>query len=204
MTHRPSRVPIILASASPRRRELLAGVGFRVTVQPVALDESARPGESGVTLSRRLARAKALAVAARFPRAAVLGADTVVLVRGRLLGKPRNAAEARQMLRRLSGRWHDVVTSVVLVTPGGRRWTASARTRVKFARLTAGEIRRYAAGAEPHDKAGAYALQGAAAWFIEEIRGSASNVIGLPLETVRRVMARARLSAPSLAPRTRG
>ncbi len=192
------RAPIVLASASPRRRDLLASVGFRVRVQPVTLDETALPGESGVALSRRLARKKAFAAAVRSPRAVVLGADTVVLVRGRTLGKPRSAAEARTMLTRLSGRWHDVVTSVALVIPGGRRRTASARTRVRFARLTAAEIRRYALGAEPRDKAGAYALQGAAAWFIAEIRGSASNVIGLPLETVRSLMLQAGLPAPAL------
>lgn len=105
------------------------------------------------------------------------------------------------MLRRLSGRWHEVVTNVVLIAPTGRTLAAESRTRVRFSRLTSAEIARYANGTEPRDKAGAYALQGAAAWFVAKIQGSASNVIGLPLEQVRRLVARARLPAPTLAPR---
>jgi septum formation protein len=180
---------------------LLASVGLPVVVRGVAVDESPKPGESGSALSRRLARRKATLVAARFPGRTVLGADTVVVVRGRILGKPRDFSEARAMLATLSGGWHEVVTSVALVAPDGRLLTAQAMTRVRLARLTFADIARYAASREPYDKAGAYALQGAAGWFVEEIRGSASNVIGLPLEKVRRLLTRAGLPAPALRPR---
>jgi septum formation protein len=191
---------IVLASASPRRRALLEGVGLPIRVHAVDVDESPREGEPARDLAVRLAVAKAEAVAARFPGRPVLGADTVVVTDGKALGKPGSVDEARSMLRLLSGRWHEVVTGVALVLPGGTTLVDHAVTRVRFASLEAWEIDAYAAGAEPHDKAGAYALQGAAGWFIEEVRGSVSNVVGLPLEKVRALFRAAGLDGPSLDP----
>lgn len=189
---------LVLASASPRRRELLERVGFAVEVLVVDVDETALPGEGGLALARRLAEAKARAAAPARPGRFVLGADTVVMARGRALGKPRDEAEARSMLEHLSGHWHAVVTAVALVHPGGAVRVEHALTRVRFAVLTAAEIARYAAGDEPYDKAGGYALQGIAAWFVEEVRGSVTNVIGLPLELVRRLLDEAGAASPPL------
>lgn len=198
MTHRdPRERPLLLASSSPRRRELLRRVGLRFRSVAVDVDERWRAGESPARGVRRLAAAKAAAAAERFPRCDVLAADTIVAVAGQVLGKPRGRAEAAEMLRALSGDWHEVLTGVVLRVPGRRPLTAHARTRVRFVSLTAEEIERYLASDEPYDKAGAYAIQGAAGWFVAEVRGSVSNVIGLPLETVRELFLRAGRSAPS-------
>ncbi len=190
--------PLVLASASPRRVELLRATGLTVDVHPVEIDETPLEGEPGAATALRLARLKAAAAAARLPGRAVLGADTVVVADGLTLGKPSGPAEARAMLARLSGRWHEVVTGVALIVPGGRELFEAATTRVLFAALDAAEIDAYAAGPEPLDKAGAYAVQGAAAWFVEALEGSASNVIGLPLATVRRLFRSGGLPAPPL------
>ncbi|MDH3285912.1 MAG: Maf family protein [Acidobacteriota bacterium] len=190
--------PMILASRSPRRLQLLRMVGLRPLVRVPCVDESPRPRESGRAVVVRLAESKAMDVARRHPRAFVLAADSLVLVAGQMLGKPSGREDARRMLGLLSGGWHQVVTGVALVRPARSCLVAISRTRVRFASLTPEEIRRYAAGDEPYDKAGAYAIQGAAGWFVEEIRGSLSNVIGLPLEEVRRLLAEARFPLPSL------
>jgi len=189
---------VVLASASPRRRELLERLGLVLDVAPVDVDESARPGETPDALARRLARAKALAAGARAEGRPVLAADTIVVVDGVVLGKPRDEGDACRMLQSLSGRWHEVLTGVALLLPDGRVLDALARTAVRFAELREEEIRRYAGSREPYDKAGAYALQGIAAWFVEEVRGSVTNVIGLPLEETRRLFAAAGLPLPPL------
>lgn len=189
---------LVLASASPRRLELLRSVGFSPEVLPVDVDESLRPGEGPLPLARRLARAKAQAAVRAAPGRAVLGADTVVVAGDETLGKPTDRDDARRMLRALSGRWHEVVTAIALVTPRGDLVEDHSVTRVRFAELTDDEIERYVDGPEPYDKAGAYAIQGAAAWFIAEIAGSATNVIGLPLERVRSVFAASGLPMPPL------
>ncbi len=187
-----SGVPrLVLASASPRRRELLATLGLVFEVRPSDLDETPRPGEAPEALAIRLALAKARAVA----RAGelVLGADTVVALGDEPLGKPADAAEARAMLTRLSGRSHQVWTGVALVETGpGRQRTAAgaARTEVDFRPLDAAEIDAYVASGEPLDRAGAYAIQGGAAGFAERLEGSWSNVVGLPLETLPGLFAR--------------
>ncbi|RMG44765.1 MAG: septum formation protein Maf [Acidobacteria bacterium] len=188
--------PLVLASRSPRRRELLRRVGLTFRTASVSVDENLRPRESGRAAARRLARAKALAAAARWPGCDVLAADTLVLVDGSVLGKPAGREEARRMLRALSGRWHRVVTGVTLLTAEGHLHEGLACSRVRFARLTRAEIDGYTATAEPYDKAGAYAIQGAAAWFVAEVRGSVSNVIGLPLEVVRDLFRSARRPPP--------
>lgn len=172
---------LVLASGSPRRREMLAALGLELVVRPVDLDESALPGERPEVYVRRLALAKARARCA--PGEAVLAADTVVAVEGALLGKPRDADDARAMLAHLAGREHEVFTGVALVLGGEPRREASTveRTAVVFAPLAAAEIDWYVASGEPMDKAGAYGIQGRAAVFIEEIHGSHSGIVGLPL-----------------------
>lgn len=185
---RPESAPserLVLASASPRRSELLRAVGLAFDVAPAGIDERVAEGERAAVAAVRLAEQKARHAAARHPGRPVLGADTVVDAGGELLGKPADADEARAMLRALSGRWHEVVTGIALVVPGAGAATSCAVTRVKFAELSDDEIERYVRGGEPFGKAGAYAIQGAGGWFVEEIRGSASNVIGLPLDRVR-------------------
>ncbi|MGH9481588.1 MAG: Maf family protein [Terriglobales bacterium] len=180
MTASPS---IILASASPRRGELLAAAGFAVEVCPATVDESVLADEAPAAYVLRLAQAKARAV----PSGAglVLGADTAVVVESEILGKPAGDAEARAMLTRLAGRDHQVLTGVCLRRArDGREACAVEATRVWLTPLTPEEIAEYVASGEPRDKAGAYAIQGRAARFIPRIEGSYSNVVGLPLATV--------------------
>jgi len=190
---------LVLASASPRRREILEAVGLDLRVLPVNVDESPRTGEDPAEFVLRLARAKALAVspgeAGGLP---VLGADTAVVLDGAILGKPASREEARGMLQALAGRVHEVLTGVALVLPGGGVLDGVERTRVRFAPLREEEIERYLDGVEPWDKAGAYGIQGAAGWFVTRIEGSVSNVIGLPLSLVRELWLRAGLPLPTL------
>lgn len=180
--------PLVLASASPRRAALLAEAGLAFEVLPVDLDESVRPGETPETHVRRLAEAKARAGLARRPSARVLGADTVVVLDGGMLGKPRDDTEARTMLRALAGRAHEVLTGVALVSAAGAACEV-ARTRVWFRPLSQAEIDAYVRSGEPADKAGAYGIQGGAARFVERLEGSYTNVVGLPMEIVRRLLA---------------
>jgi len=177
---------LILASQSPRRRQLLAGAGFEFLVRPADVDESWRPGEDPVTHVKRLARDKARAVAAG-PDDVVLGADTVVVVDGEILGKPADAADAARMLRRLSGRAHQVYTGVCLKR-GALELLDCEVTLVRFAALSEREIAEYVASDEPLDKAGAYAVQGLASKFIERIEGCYFNVVGLPVARVYRLL----------------
>jgi septum formation protein len=172
---------LILASASPRRRELLAAASVVVDVDPVGVDESRLDAETPAVYVERVARLKADAGAARQPGAVVIGADTAVVLGDEVFGKPRDTADAAAMLRRLSGRTHEVLTGVALVSPTSRR-SFVERTAVVMRALSDQEIEQYVASGEPLDKAGAYAIQGGAASFIVEIRGSYSNVVGLPVE----------------------
>jgi septum formation protein len=177
--------PLILASASPRRADLLRAAGIRFEVVAADVDERQHPGEDAQTYVRRLATAKATHVAAAHGGRPVLGADTTVVVDGEVLGKPRNAAEAASMLERLSGRSHEVLTGVCLIGAEGRADTAVASTTVEFRQLTASEIDTYVASGEPMDKAGAYAIQGGAGRFVTRIDGDHDNVVGLPVALIQ-------------------
>lgn len=176
-------MPLVLASASPRRAELLTAAGFAFTVAHADIDETPRPGEAPAAYVQRLAVGKAQAVAARQPEALVLGADTTVVVDGDILAKPADAADAAAMLRRLAGRAHEVLTGVALAGPAATR-VALGTTRVWFAPMTEADIATYVATGEPMDKAGAYGIQGWAARFVTRIEGSYSNVVGLPVAVV--------------------
>jgi len=180
------RPRLVLASASPRRRELLAGLGLEFTVRPVDLDETPEPGEDPRAYVARLAREKA-AAAAR-PGELVLAADTVVVIVGTLLGKPEGPEEARRMLAQIAGRVHTVLTGVELIL-GERRAAAVSESRVRLAELDAERIAWYVATGEPLDKAGSYAVQGLGALFVEAVEGNYTNVVGLPLPEVYRLFA---------------
>ena len=173
---------LILASHSPRRREILAQAGIPFVVKPAGVMEELLPGEDAGSHVRRLARLKAEAVRGG-PEDIVLGADTVVVVDEEILGKPADAVQAAQMLRRLSGREHLVVTGICLKAPSARVVDAES-TRVRLVRLSEQEIQGYVASGEPLDKAGAYAIQGLASKFIDRVEGCYFNVVGLPVALV--------------------
>jgi septum formation protein len=178
---------LVLASASPRRAEILRAVAWPFEKLAVDIDESRREGEGAVAYVERLAREKAEAAAAQTGAGRlVLGADTVVVVGDEILGKPANEEDAGRMLRLLGGRWHEVLTGVALVRGGetAPRRVAHEKSRVRFAELSEAEINWYVQTGEPLDKAGAYAVQGRAALFIEEISGDYWNVVGLPIQLV--------------------
>jgi septum formation protein len=180
----PTRA-LILASASPRRSELLRLAGLTFTTRPVGLDETALPGEEPAALAARLARAKAAALPAPAEPALILGADTVVILAGRVLGKPADATEARVMLRLLAGRTHEVITAVAArATPEETFTLEHATSRVRFTPMTDEEIDWYGATGEGLDKAGGYAVQGRGGLFVAALEGSYTNVIGLPMEQV--------------------
>jgi septum formation protein len=180
---------LILASASPRRAELLRQIGVEFAVQASDVPEEVLRSEDGVAFALRLAREKAKAVARLRPGSWVLGADTVVLLDGEILGKPIDVEDAKSMLRRLSGRGHRVVTGFALVAPPGEIVHDEAvQSRVEFRALSEVEIDAYVAAGESLDKAGAYGIQGAAGAFVERVTGSYSNIVGLPLEEVRRAL----------------
>jgi septum formation protein len=180
---------LVLASASPRRREILANAGFAFVVRPAhGVDETVRAGESPEAYVRRLAREKALAA----PRGAdeiVLAADTTVVLDGEILGKPEDAAEATRMLARLAGRAHEVWTGICLLGAGFEVVDA-ARSRVWFLDLSPAEIAAYIASGEPWDKAGGYGIQGLASKFVDRIEGCYFNVMGLPVSLVYRHLRR--------------
>ena len=177
---------LILASQSPRRQEILSRAGIRFILRPAEISEERMGDENPREHVGRLARLKAEAVAAA-PEAAVLGADTVVVIESRILGKPANAEQAAWMLRQLSGREHEVLTGVCLRT-GGRCIVEVESTRVRFVPLSEREIADYVASGEPMDKAGAYAIQGLASKFVERIEGDYFNVMGLPVALVYRLL----------------
>ncbi len=175
---------ILLASKSPRRRELLAQIGVAFEVCESDAEELTGAGCEPLAIVTENAKRKALAVAKLHPNVPVLGADTVVSLEGEIFGKPRDEAEAKKMLRALSGRDHLVTTGLALAVRG-ELYTTAATTRVYFDKLTEEEIAAYVASGEPLDKAGAYGIQGRAAAFIPRIEGSYTNVVGLPLNTLR-------------------
>ncbi len=189
---------LILASASPRRQELLRSAGIPFTVQAANIHETPLAGESARDCAERLAREKALAVFQSNPQQCVLGADTIVVVDDVVLGKPRDADDAARMLRLLSGRTHAVITGVCVVGPvasgqsvAGRQWSVASNIKstsetalVTMCEISEEEIRCYIATGEPMDKAGAYAIQGVASRWIPRIEGDYSNVVGLPVALV--------------------
>jgi len=180
-------VPLVLASASPRRAELLKAAGIGFDVIPADVDEAMDPEDTPAGYVRRVAQLKAEAVIPFAPGRTILAADTVVVVDNEVLGKPADAADARRMLRLLSGREHTVMTAVCLVNPAaesGRIQTRVARTTVEWAPLSDEDVDWYVASGEPMDKAGAYAIQGLASRFVTRIDGSYSNVVGLPVAVV--------------------
>ena len=190
---------LILASASPRRAEILRDAGFDFEVRPCAVDESLRPGESPAAHVERLAREKAVAAAGMEGTGIIIAADTVVVANRKILGKPASRADARRMLRALSGRTHQVLTGIAILKlfqpPGmnskrrvGFLSSAVETTRVTFARLNRREIEEYVASGEPHDKAGAYAVQGRGGRFVTRIEGCYFNVVGLPLAHLSRML----------------
>jgi septum formation protein len=186
-----SSSPVLrLASASPRRRELLAQIGVRHAVAVADVDESARDGEAVSAYVERVARAKAEAIWERGCDLPVLGADTTVVLGDVSLGKPRDRAQGLSMLEALAGREHRVLTAVALVTAAGTRCLTSAST-VRMRASTAQERERYWETGEPRDKAGGYAIQGLGAVFIESLQGSYSGVMGLPLFETARLLAAA-------------
>jgi septum formation protein len=185
---------LVLASASPRRQELLRNAGISFSVHPTNIPEVPRPGESPRDCAERLAREKALAAYHQQPDRLVLGADTMVVVDGEILGKPRDDADAMRMLRLLSGRTHQVTTGVCLIGPRlrtenqqlgtGFEDTRSETTLVTMTNLSHEDIRSYIASGEPMDKAGGYAIQGIASRWIPRIEGDYFNVVGLPVSLV--------------------
>ena len=182
-------MPLILASASPRRAELLRNAGISFTVEPAHIPEQPLPGEPPLQYAQRLARDKARAVYARHSDDVVLGADTVVVVDEHLLEKPQDATDAARMLSLLSGRAHQVITGVCLVAKGYEK-TEAETTEVRFSVLSESEIANYVQTGEPMDKAGAYAIQGMASRWVERIDGCYFNVVGLPVPRLYRMLHR--------------
>jgi septum formation protein len=187
---------LVLASASPRRQELLRRASIEFTVQPANIDETPLANEPPRDYAERLAREKALAVSSTQPATYILGADTIVVIDDQILGKPRDADDAARMLRLLSGRTHAVVTGVCLVSPAAscqlplanRTKTASETTLVTMDEISDAEIRSYVATGEPMDKAGAYAIQGIASRWIPSIEGDYCNVVGLPVALIYKML----------------
>ena len=180
----PPSLRLVLASASPRRRDLLAQIGLTPVIEAADIDEAPRKRELPAVLVRRLARAKAAPVAARHPGAAVLAADTVVACGRRILPKAESEAEARACLELLSGRRHRVYGGICLIAPDGRVAERVVDTGVIFRRLNEADIAAYLAAGEWRGKAGGYAIQGRAAAFVRSLSGSYTNVVGLDLYTV--------------------
>lgn len=178
---------LILASASPRRRELLAQAGVRFDVLPAHIDETRWPGEDPASYVQRLALEKARAIHAVHPEALVLGADTTVELDGHAFEKPADRADAERMLRALSGRTHNVHTGLALLSASAER-THIETTSVTFSAISEADLQHYLATAEPYDKAGAYGIQGYAARWIPRIQGDYFNVVGLPLAATVRLL----------------
>ncbi|HEY1271293.1 MAG TPA: Maf family protein [Terriglobales bacterium] len=195
---------LILASASPRRQELLRSAGIEFKVHPTDIPEVPQAGEPPVACAQRLAQEKAEAIAAQYPGDVILGADTIVVVDREMLGKPRDAADAARMLRLLSGRAHEVITGVCLLGTqpagsGGSPFTdtRAETTKVVMDPLTEQDIALYVASGEPMDKAGAYAIQGIASRWISRIEGDYSTVVGLPVAVVYRMLVAHRINLAS-------
>jgi len=185
MMSKSNQLEIVLASASPRRKQLLEQLGFQVRVYPSAFIEERPPDQNFITHVRDMARKKALPAAHAFPDDLIIAADTLVILENEPLGKPTDAAEAVTMLRRLSDRWHQVVTGFCLMKQTEQvQIIDHATTDVHFYPLTANEIDDYVLTGEPLDKAGAYGIQGLGAKFVQEVRGCYFNVVGLPIGMV--------------------
>jgi septum formation protein len=200
-TAESAAAPLVLASASPRRREILAQAGLRFEVMPAEIDETPVPGESPAGLVERLAREKALAVAQRLPtrpRRLVLGSDTIVIAPdGDVLGKPRDADHAVEQLARLAGHWHRVMTAIAVARSGGGEPRSQVVvTRVRMRPAGRDELVEYVAVGESFDKAGGYAIQGEGRRFVVGLEGSHSNVIGLPLEETLALLAASGIPGP--------
>ena len=180
-------MPIVLASASPRRQELLKDAGIEFVARPANIEEVQRPGEDPAAFAERMARDKARAVRAFAPDSVILAADTVVVAGDQVLGKPSDAEDAARMLRLLADRQHFVITGVCLIGAGFED-VRSEKTAVHFTPLTDTEILDYVASGEPMDKAGAYAIQGRASRWISKIEGDYFNVVGLPVDLVWRML----------------
>jgi septum formation protein len=179
---------LVLASASPRRSELLQAAGISFSVQAADIPEEPRDGETPKNLAERLAREKALTVFRQKPDNTVLGADTIVVLDEEILGKPRDRQDAARMLRLLSGRQHEVITGVCLVGHSIPADIRSAATLVTMDHIDESEIHNYIATGEPMDKAGAYAIQGVASRWISKLQGDYSNVVGLPVPLVWKML----------------
>jgi septum formation protein len=216
--HQPNKPELILASSSPRRQELLREIGIPFQVHAANINEDQSADEPPIAYALRLAREKAEAVAAHYPQSYVLGADTIVVIDGEVLGKPIDHADAARILRKLSGRAHEVTTAVSLILPntfapsavppnliaqsrfspsavpsekaaqGTLAQTRASTTKVYFREIAEAEIQQYVAGGEPMDKAGAYAIQGGASRWTDRIEGEFSNVVGLPLSLVTEML----------------
>lgn len=216
--HQPKKPELILASSSPRRQELLREIGIPFQVHAANINEDQFADEAPIAYALRLAREKAQVVSKQYPQSYVLGADTIVVTDGEVLGKPQDHADAARMLRRLSGRSHEVTTAVSLITPniaapntpspgkaapktltsetaapnlaaqGTLVETRACTTKVYFREIAEAEIQQYVAGGEPMDKAGAYAIQGGASRWTDRIEGEFSNVVGLPLSLVTEML----------------
>ena len=177
-----STASVILASASPRRRELLQSVGLKFKIIPAHINENYLAGESPRQHVKRLSRDKAMVIAGKYPESWVLGADTIVVIDGLILGKPKNKTQAREMLQNLSGREHKVFTGFTIAHVAAAIYqTKVIQSAVRFKTISPKEMDWYVSCDEPYDKAGGYAVQGRGAYFIKSIRGSYTNVIGLPL-----------------------
>jgi len=174
--------PFILASASPRRQELLRSVGLKFKTVPAHVNENYLAGESPRQHVKRLSSDKAMVIAGKYPESWVLGADTIVVIDGLILGKPKNKTQAREMLQNLSGREHKVFTGFTIAHVAAAIYqTKVIQSAVRFKTISPKEMDWYVSCDEPYDKAGGYAVQGRGAYFIKSIRGSYTNVIGLPL-----------------------
>jgi septum formation protein len=186
---------LVLASASPRRRELIAGLGYALLVDPCTIPEpERRPDEPPAAYAVRTALVKAREVASRHPRDFIIGADTIVVARNHILGKPASLEEAGNMLRSLSGCWHEVFTGICLIDgDSGRQASAFSCSRVHMRRLTRAEIDWYLSTGEYRDKAGAYAIQGYASLFIDRIEGCYFNIVGFPIFTFAQLCRRLRV-----------
>jgi septum formation protein len=188
----PLTYPLVLASQSPRRRQILEMLGFAFTVQAADTDETPPPGMEAEQVPEFLARKKAVEVSILRPEALVLGSDTLVELDGEILGKPVDAQDAVAMLERLNGRTHRVFTGVALARNGETVASATGRSEVTFARWTRADLETYVQGGEPMDKAGAYAVQGRGAFLVEKIDGCFYNVMGLPIQKTLHLLAPSR------------
>lgn len=175
------KTPVVLASSSPRRRELLGALGWSFEAVVPSADETRLPGETPEQLVQRLAAAKARSVAPCWPGCWIIGSDTVVVCDGEIFGKPHSDDEAAAMLSRLSGRWHEVCSGLALISPHGEAQVGLDRTRVHVKPLAEADIAAYVASGEPKGKAGGYAIQGRGSLMVDRIDGNYSTVVGLPM-----------------------